>query len=27
LIDTTGVPIPEVVARVMRLVEEKFSAR
>ena len=27
LIDTTGIPIPEVVARVMRLVEEKFSAR
>jgi cytidylate kinase len=27
LIDTTGVSIPEVVARVMRLLEEKFSAR
>ena len=27
LIDTTGIPIPEVVARVMRLLEEKFSAR
>jgi cytidylate kinase len=27
LIDTTGVPIPDVVARVMRLVEEKISAR
>jgi len=27
LIDTTGVPIPDVVARVMRLVEGKISAR
>jgi cytidylate kinase len=27
LIDTTGVPIPDVLARVMRLVEEKISAR
>jgi cytidylate kinase len=27
LIDTTGVPIPDVVARVMHLVEEKISAR
>lgn len=27
LIDTTGVPIPEVVARVMKLVEEKLTSR
>jgi len=26
LIDTTGIPIPDVVARVMRLVDEKISA-
>ena len=27
VIDTTGIPIPDVVARVLRLVEEKLSAR
>lgn len=27
LIDTTGVPVPDVLARVMRLVQEKISAR
>lgn len=27
LIDTTGVPIPEVVARVMQLIDEKLTAR